>query len=94
LDDLDPWLSLGASLLAMTFLPFWLGSMHVNVGILAVFCLLAGASLTIAEGWNDFTSGVVGSEGLIEDIALRTISVLVPATISFVAAARLNLIML
>jgi hypothetical protein len=90
LGDLDPWLSLGVSLLAMTFLPFWLGSMHVNVGMLAAFCLLSGASLTIAEGWNDITGGFVGLAGLIEDIALRTISVLVPATFAFVAAARLT----
>lgn len=90
MDNLDPWLSLGPSSCAMALLPFWLGSMHVNVAMLAAFCLVAGASLTLAEGWEDFTSGFVGLESLIEDIGLRTVSVLVPATLSFATAARLT----
>lgn len=90
MEDSDLFFSLFASWLAMVVLPFWLGSMDVNGGTLAAFCLLAGGLLAIAEAWDDFTGGFVESDVLIEDIALRTVGVLVPATISFAAAALLT----
>jgi hypothetical protein len=90
LEDLDLFFRLFASWLAMVILPFWLGSIHVNVGTLAAFCLLAGASLALAEDCEDFTGGFVGLDVLIEDIALRTVGVLVPAIASFAAAALLT----
>lgn len=86
--EIDTALRLGASLLAMLVLPFWLGTAGSSGMALAAFCLLAGLALTIVVDWPEVTSDRMSAAALLDDVALYTLSIVVPAGLSFAAARQ------
>ncbi len=88
MNEVQTALRLGASILAMLALPFWLGIMRADTMILAAFCVVAGLALTLADDWVEVSNGWVSPGAVIDDVALCTISIAVPASFCFAAAVR------
>lgn len=74
----------------MFVLPFWLGSCASNASSLVLFCVMAGLSLTLAEGWSENTLENEPLAHIVEDAALRTLSVAAPAMPSYWMGAHLG----
>lgn len=81
---------LGASLAAMFVLPFWLGTCASSASSLVLFCIIAGLGLTVADGWSEMSAGTEPLLDIVEDAALRTLSVAAPATPSYFVGAHLG----
>jgi hypothetical protein len=86
--EIDTPLRLGTSLLAMLVLPFWLGTAGSSAMALAAFCLLAALALAIVVDWPEVTNGRMSPAALLDDVALYTLSIAVPAGLSFATARQ------
>ncbi len=86
MEESDAPLRLGTSLLAMLVLPFWLGTLGAGAMDLAAFCLLSGFALTLVDDWLEVSNGWMSAGAVIDDMALYSLSIAVPASLSFTAA--------
>lgn len=83
-------LQVGTHVFAMLVLPFSLGLVHAGGGWLILLCIFAGMALAMLDYSQDLGSDYFPLQGLLDDIALRTASVALPACLSFSVASRLH----